>query len=68
MSPAVSTPRIVAVIFLQFDGEHRFKTRPATWVQVVLIGAVYQIIAKVLVRVAVLVTLLIRMLTVVVQH
>lgn len=68
MSPVVSALRIGAVIFLQFDGEHGFKTPPGTWVQVVLIGAVDQIIAEVLVLVAILVTLLIWMLTVVVQH
>lgn len=63
-----STLGIIAVIFLQSDGEHGFKTRPGTWVQVVLVGAVDQIIAEVLVLVAVLVTLLIWMLAVVVHH
>lgn len=59
---------IVAVIFLQSDGEHGFKTLPSAWVQVVLVGAVDQIIAEVLVLVAVLVTLLIWMLAAVVHH
>lgn len=63
-----STLGIIAVIFLQSNGEHGLKTRPSTWVQVVLVGAVDQIIAEVLVLVAVLVTLLIWMLAVLVHH
>lgn len=51
--PNVSTLGIIAVIFLQSDGEHGLETRPGTWVQVVLVGAVDQIIAEVLVLVAV---------------
>ncbi len=62
-----STLGIIAVIFLQSDGEHGFKTRPSTWVQVVLVGVLDQIIA-VLVLVAVLETLLIWVLAVVVHH
>lgn len=63
-----STLGIIVVIFLQSDGEHGFKTLPSTWVQVVLVGAVDQIIVEVLVLVAVLVTLLTWMLAVVVHH
>ncbi len=63
-----STLGIIAVIFLQADGEHGFETLPGTWVQVVLVGAVDQIIAQVLVLVAVLVTLLVWVLAVVVHH
>lgn len=54
-----STVRIAAVIFLQFDGEHGVVGQPSTWVQVVLVGAVDQIIAEVLSLIAVLGTLLI---------
>lgn len=66
--PVISTLGVIAVIFLQFDGEHGVKTWRRTWVQVVLVGAVDQIIAEVLVLVAVLVTLQILMLAVVVHH
>lgn len=59
---------IVAVVFLQSDGEHGLKTLPGTWVQVALVGAVDQIMAEVLVLVAVLVTLLIWVLAGVVSH
>lgn len=59
---------IIVVIFLQTDGEHGFKTLPRTWVQVVLVGAVHQIVAEVLVLVAVKLSLLIWMLAVVVRH
>lgn len=54
-----STVRIAAVIFLQFDGEHGVVGQPSTWVQVVLVGAVDQVIAEVLSLIAVLGTLLI---------
>lgn len=63
-----STLGVTAVVFLQSDGEHGVKTLTSTWVQVVLVGAVDQIIAEVLVLVVVLVTLLNRMLAVVVRH
>lgn len=68
MGPGLSTLRVRAVIFLQFDGGHELKTRPAAWVKVVLIWALDQIIAEVLVLVAVLVTLLIGKMAAVVQH
>lgn len=58
----------MVVIFLQPDGEHGFETRPCAWVQVVLVGAVDQIISEVLVLVAVWLNLLIWMLVVVVHH
>lgn len=63
-----STPGIIAVVLLQSDGEHGVNIRPSTWVQVALVRALDQIIAEVLVLVAVLVTWLIRMLAVVVRH
>lgn len=63
-----STPGIIAVIFLQPDGEHGVETRPSHWAQVVLVGALDQIIAQVLVLVAVLVARLIWVLAVVVHH
>lgn len=58
----------IKVIFLQSDGEHGLGAWPASWDQGVLVGAVDQIIAGVLVVAGVLVTLLIWVLAVVVHH
>lgn len=66
--PLASTLGVIAVILLQSDGEHGLEALPGTWVQVVWVGAVDQIVAEVLALVAVLVSLLIWMLAVVVHH
>lgn len=56
--PIVSFPRVVSilgiivVVFLRADCEHGLQAQPGTWVQVVLVGAVDQIIAEVWILVA----------------
>lgn len=63
-----STAGIVAVIFLNSDCEHGFKTLHGARVRVIWVGTVDKIIAGVLILVAALVPMQIWMLAAVVHH
>lgn len=62
----ISALAITALVFLQSDGEHGFKTGPWAWVQVVV--AVNQVVGGVWLLVVVVVAVLAQLLIAVVQH